>query len=347
VTLRSTLARHAPRFVRAEAVRRASSDAEVELDRILSGPRPIVVGPWLSEVGFEILYWIPLLRKLLGAHGVPSSDVIAASRGGVGSWYDGLADDYVELLDVLGADELAELRRRRRQSSGSEKQGAIAAEERAVVDTIAHARGLEHVGWLHPRLMYRLFERAWSWDGDLAPVLRATDHRRLNAPGPGALAALLPDRPFVAVKAYFSELALPDDAAARTAFGEVVSALAERLPVVLLGTPVTVDEHTELAGGRCIVLRDELDPADNLGQQTAVLARASLLVSTYGGFAYLGPHLGVPTLAAANRSAHNEFHLRLFGEVLHRLDDPPFDGPLPLGEATATRALELLGPTTA
>ena len=25
-------------------------------------PGPILVGPWLSEVGFELLYWIPLLR---------------------------------------------------------------------------------------------------------------------------------------------------------------------------------------------------------------------------------------------------------------------------------------------
>ena len=24
--------------------------------------RPLIVGPWLSEVGFEILYWLPFLN---------------------------------------------------------------------------------------------------------------------------------------------------------------------------------------------------------------------------------------------------------------------------------------------
>lgn len=340
--LRSALARRAPRFVRAEAVRRAASAAEVEVERILAGPRPIVVGPWLSEVGFEILYWIPLLRRLLGEHGIPRSDVIAISRGGTSSWYGNLAGDYVEVLQLVDENELANLRLRRRRRTQSEKQGTIAPEERALVETIVGARGLKDFGWLHPRLMYRLFEQAWSWDGDLVPVLEATEHRRVHAPGPGALAALLPDRPFIAVKAYFSELALPDNRAARTAFTDLICELADELPVVLLGTPVAVDEHTELAAGRCIVLRDELDPAENLGQQTAVIARSSLLVSTYGGFAYLGPHLGVPTLATATRSAHNEFHLRIFREALHRLGDPPFDGPVPLGSTAATRGLELL-----
>ncbi len=342
---RSALARHTPRVVRRAAARRASHAAEAELERIVSGPRPLLVGPWLSEVGFELLYWIPLLRHVLAEHGVPPADVVAVSRGGVGSWYANVAAGYVELLDRLEPAEIAALRLRRRREAGSEKQGTILAEERALVEEIAGERGLDSYAWLHPSVMYRLFERAWSWDDDVCRVLARTTHEVVAPPEPGALTDLLPDGPFVAVKAYFSELALPDDAARRAAFGRVLAALAERMSVVLLGTPAAVDEHAELPGDRCLVLRDQLEPAMNLGQQTAVLARATGLVSTYGGFSYLGPKVGVPTLAIADHTAYNPFHLRLFRDVLRLIGDPHFRGPVPLAEARSN-ALELFDPST-
>jgi hypothetical protein len=336
MTLRATLGRRAPRFVRGVAVRRASSAAEAELERIVSGPRPLLVGPWLSEVGFELLYWIPLLRRALGKHGVPARDVVAISRGGVASWYANVADGYVELLERLDPAEIAALRVDRRRLAGSEKQGTIMPAERALVEAIARERGLGPYGWLHPSLMYRLFERSWSWDADVDRVLARTTHEPIAPSDPGPLAELLPGGPFVAVKAYFSELVLPDDAVGRASLDELIETLVERLPVVLLGTPVAVDEHTDLRTDRCVVLRDELEPAGNLGQQTAVIARAAGLVSTYGGFSYLGPHLGVPTLAVANRDGYNAFHLRLLRSVVHRLGEPPFAGPVALDEARSS-----------
>ena len=54
----SPVRRAAARLVserRASAVRR-------ELAALASKPEPILVGPWLGEVGFELLYWIPFLR---------------------------------------------------------------------------------------------------------------------------------------------------------------------------------------------------------------------------------------------------------------------------------------------
>ena len=29
---------------------------------------PIVMGPWISEVGFELLYWIPFLNRIVEAY---------------------------------------------------------------------------------------------------------------------------------------------------------------------------------------------------------------------------------------------------------------------------------------
>src|SRR5690606_3605400 len=44
-----------------------------ELDRIASGRGPIVVGPWTSEVGFELLYWIPFVHWFARSRGIAPS----------------------------------------------------------------------------------------------------------------------------------------------------------------------------------------------------------------------------------------------------------------------------------
>src|SRR5687767_9216528 len=61
-----------------------------------SSPAPILVGPWRSEVGFEVLYWIPFLHAFRMQYKVPNDRLIAIGRGGSASWYgfNGTADLY-------------------------------------------------------------------------------------------------------------------------------------------------------------------------------------------------------------------------------------------------------------
>ena len=61
-----------------------------------------------------------------------------------------------------------------------------------------------------------------------------------------------------------------------------------------------------------------MTPQDNLAVQTAVVARARELVSTYGGFSYLGPMLGVPTLALHTHEAFSRVHLDVLARRLSR-----------------------------
>jgi hypothetical protein len=62
---------------------------EREIETIVNRDRLLVAGPWLSEVGFETLYWVPFLNWLKTAFHIDPSRVVAVSRGGVGSWYQG------------------------------------------------------------------------------------------------------------------------------------------------------------------------------------------------------------------------------------------------------------------
>ncbi len=66
---------------------------------------PLILGPWLSELGFEVLYWIPYLRHLLHHH--PRDRLYVITRGGAGNLY-GLPDDHV--WDLTSHYTLEELR---------------------------------------------------------------------------------------------------------------------------------------------------------------------------------------------------------------------------------------------
>ena len=45
-----------------QRVKEFSELTEKALAKIADSDKPIIVGPWLSEVGYELLYWIPLVR---------------------------------------------------------------------------------------------------------------------------------------------------------------------------------------------------------------------------------------------------------------------------------------------
>jgi hypothetical protein len=57
-------------------------------------------------------------------------------------------------------------------------------------------------------------------------------------------------------------------------------------------------------------------PEDNLSVQTAVVGKAKAFVGTYGGFAYLAPFLGVPSLSfSLDRSHTHSWHYDLAEQV--------------------------------
>ena len=93
----------------------------------------VIVGPWCSEVGYELLYWIPFVRHLLRVRGVTPDRVAIVSRGGVSGWYGDLGSRYLDLLDWLPADRLLEEHHHRVRVIRSEKQLSVTPTEREVV----------------------------------------------------------------------------------------------------------------------------------------------------------------------------------------------------------------------
>ena len=68
--------------------------------------QPLIVGPWLSEVGYEILYWVPFLRWATSYRHFDPERLVIVSRGGVAPWYAGIGARYVDLFDFYTPEQL-------------------------------------------------------------------------------------------------------------------------------------------------------------------------------------------------------------------------------------------------
>jgi hypothetical protein len=298
-----------------------------KIDKIIGSGRPIIAGPWLSEVGFEVLYWIPFLRYLREEHGMGSSRVSVVSRGGVRSWYGELGEGYFDVLESISPKAFKERNDVRAASRSTQKQTYVSSFDRDVLARARDALGLDDALVIHPELMYLLFQGFWE---GFASETRVTDHSRyasFQAPAlSDPVAAALP-KEYIAVKFYTSD-AFPDASKARDFVVRMVQRLAEEADVVLLGTNIDLGDHTDLGAetsGRIHTVDHLMTPANNLDIQTQVLSGARAFVGTYGGFSYLPPFYSVPTVSFYGDGYLNEHHL----DVAKRV----FAGPVPASYA--------------
>lgn len=317
-----------PRVQREIAVRR-------ELRAAGRGDGPIIVGPWLSEVGYEVLYWVPFLRWFCDRYQVDRQRLVVVSRGGVAGWYHDVAAHYVELLDLFDLSDFA-ARNAARQLEGEQKQHGIAAFDREILSRVRERPEWASAQVCHPSAMFRLLRQFWLGNESLSYVSEHTRYARASVSGLPP-APPLPER-FIAVK-FYTGTAIADTAAHRRQLRDLVEHLARQAPIVTLDTGVAIDEHQDFLfkGVPGVTdLNHWLTPQNNLGLQTAVVARASSFVSTCGGLAWLAPFLGTPTCAVYADDQHLTPHLYAARQAYRATNAAPFT-PVDL------RSLDLLG----
>jgi hypothetical protein len=306
-------------------------EVRLELRRLGKTPSPIVVGPWLSEVGFEVLYWIPFLNWACEHGGLDPERLVVVSRGGTGSWYGGLAARYFDVLDFFSVEEFRAANQRRIERAGGQKHRLRTEFDDEILRHVQRTLGAPALEVLHPSFMYNLFVRFWRGHAGLELIDRHVRFRPFGPP-PGAADPGLPSGDYVAVKFYWSSCfpATPDN---RALVGRIVRALAAQSEVVLLDTGLVVDDHRDSEpplGERIHRIASRVSAARNLELQSRVVAGARAFVGTYGGFSYLGPSYGVPSLAIySDADGFLPVHLRVAERAF---EHPPF-GALRIAEA--------------
>ena len=301
---------------RALTVRRLATR---KIEQIAKSDQPIVAGPWIGGVGMELLYWIPFLNWLTSEGGVDPSRVVAVSRGGADPWYAQVAGSYVDLFDHYSPAEIRAWHEERLRHPDKESHISVSGHDRDAFELAREPWGGK-AEWLHPMLVHRLFSPRWEWGASAAVIREHTAYRPLPSQNGGG-----PELPetYVAVKAYFSP-AFPDTEENREALERVIAALAEQTTVVLMRGGEETGGHqpyVPLASLPVQDITDRLSPRNNLSAQTQVVRGARALVSSYGGFSFVGPFVETPTLSLYSHPSLASVHLDAIELVARRFGE--------------------------
>jgi ABC-type polysaccharide/polyol phosphate transport system ATPase subunit len=270
--------------------------ADTEAHGLASSDKPILLGPWMGNANWELLYWRPYVSWLLEQLDRSRRRVIAVSRAGADVWYQALGNEYVDLLDLYSPEEFERISAERLRVTGMRKQRYISDVERDILNVVARRLdlNLEDCDVVHPATMFRMFDEVWR--GRLPPdfVLQYCRFPGLLEAAP-PMGLDLPPR-YIAVR-FSVEPTYGDRAAAHDYVNELVQALAARIPVVSLDTGYSV-EGAEFELEPCeglISMHDRVPARRSLELQTQVVAGASAFVGTLGGSVPLAMSCGVQT----------------------------------------------------
>jgi hypothetical protein len=267
------------------------------LQKLSRRDQRIIVGPWVSEVGFELLYWIPFLNWVKSEQPFDPDRLVIVSRGGCRAWYHDITPHYLELFDYFTPEQFRQ-KAEQRVTEGIPKPRLVTTFDRDVIKLVRQTLHLRESDQLHPMSMYRLFHSHWQGRAPVSTIESFTAHRPLPPVDTTDLAGQLPDD-YVAVRFYFNH-AFPDTPRNRRFVAELVSALAEVTAVVLLTPSAPLDDHLDMevaARDRIHRISHLMSPRTNLDVQTKLIARARAFVGTHGGLSYLPPLYGVKALS--------------------------------------------------
>ena len=286
------------------AFRQDAEDIDRQIAACASGTGPIVVGPWLAEVGYEVLYWIPFVRWFPGRlrHSAASPRRRLAWRHGVGiSRARGNVCRSARSVVAGGARRAQRRTAKRRRARWTEAVRPESVPDEEIVAAVRARVGIGEATVLHPSLMFRLFRHVWYDNLPFDVLWRHTRYvtaDRATAPPLPVATVSLPDD-FIAVKVYGGP-ALGTSEATRGLVRDLVARAAAVAPVVVLESEHGLDEHRDFDfDGLPHVTSAKMlmTPRTNLGVQLALVARSRFFLSACGGLAWLTPFLGVPTVA--------------------------------------------------
>ena len=96
------------RGISAQLAKVQASRLERNLAALSSGSETIEAGPWLGEVGFELLYWVPFLRWFAERFHVAPERFLIVSRGGTAAWYRPFAGRYADVFEQVSPEMFRE-----------------------------------------------------------------------------------------------------------------------------------------------------------------------------------------------------------------------------------------------
>jgi hypothetical protein len=279
----------------------------------------IIIGPWVSEVGFETLYWIPFLQWIFNKVIVENSRLIIISRGGVESWYKQLNGRYFDIFNYFTLDEFNSINIERLKILGHQKHTKICNSDILILNRILSSNNINDYYLIHPSSMYNFFLPIWQSRSTVSLVVKHSSYLPMIHPEIKFLPNHLP-KVYTVAKFYFSD-SFPQTKINIKKINILLKCYLNHGPVVLLLSNFKFDDHVDLMEDlpSGLITLSPVNLSNNLLFQTCVISRATRFVGTYGGFSYLAPLLGVPCICVYSdigrlMPVHMDVAFRVFRE---------------------------------
>jgi hypothetical protein len=263
------------------------------LEEIQQGTEPVFVGPWNDFSGSEVLYWIPFVRWVAEAYGLPPERLIVLSRDNVGEWYGALAHRYLDVRTLFSAQEFEHwLHRTVPQSEQNPKLAKMSPFDTEILERATRAFDLSDYQVLHPSMIFRVLRRLYqdAADESLKEVVRYPPVQ----PSSRAAIAGLPES-FIAVSTALTA-ALPESDENIALLARILDEAAAAGPVVVVDGPgagaVPISDSP-----RVFPLAGLLDGKVPVDLQAKVLSNAREFHGPLGDLAILAASRGVPAVA--------------------------------------------------
>ena len=285
------------RSVRSVERTSAVSDVAHHVAQAWNSHRPIIVGPYLSDVGLELLYWRPFVSWVYSRFGTPSQPVVAVSRGRVGEWYTGLVSSYVDVCDVVPFGDFEDRNRGRIQQAGSWKQKEVSSFDDELLDLVARRIGASDYAVVHPSLLFNACSRVWNGSLPGSWLLEHSRYERLMPPLPTEPSTSETEsEPYMALGFRFSA-SFGDTGPNRDLMNRVMVELSGRMTVKLVDSAGFIPEAALASRLNDIPVVPPPDRAEGqLREQAAIVAGAQAYIGTFGSISLLAPFYNVPTL---------------------------------------------------
>lgn len=294
-----------------------------EIERVATGPNRIIFGPWLSEVGYEILYWIPFLNWVQKVFGLNKERITVVSRGGCELWYRDLCSRYIDIFDYLSPEEFKIKNESRWSRWGIQKQKGIDELDMEIIDRMKSVWGNETCELIHPSMMINLFMPYWESHRGLEIILDHTVYKKFPKMDPHPLLDDLP-KDYFAAKFYFNSN-FRDTRENRLLVSSLLQTMARRHKIILLDNGLDIDDHSDCipAYSRNIhSFKHMMNVKNNLDIQTRIIAKAKALIGTHGGFAGLARFYGVNAVGLYSKMYDlDSIHTPVFQSALSHFEN--------------------------
>ena len=247
----------------------------------------VVIGPWFSELGHEILYWIPFANQLLFNAGKSKNAVGTISRSGADILYRSFSNTNVNALEYYSRNDWHEMINGLWLELGGQKQSSFSFEDHDVMSRVQNKNPFfcnlegEKIFWLHPSTMFSMFRPFWRNDfsiGTISWLLSWPDYRFSKShEGPTEVGMKFYGRP-----------SFPCNASNQDFVSKVLQDYSGR-NVRIIGDSSYEDDHPmfDLSSARPESLVQIGDYRTNLVPQIEVCGKSATFLSTYGGLNYV------------------------------------------------------------